>query len=74
MRTMVLDVSGITCDHCAQSIERAVAMVDGVNDAVADTMSGTVRVNLEEDKCDVPQLIDAVRRAGFQVSGFKPAG
>ncbi len=73
MKTMVLDISGMTCNHCAESIARALTGTAGVKDATVDVMAGTVRVDIDEKKCSTPQIIEAVQQAGYQVSGFKSA-
>ncbi len=73
MKTMILDVSGMTCDHCAEGIARALTGTAGVKDATVDVLAGTVRVNIDEQKCSTSQLVEAVQQAGYQVSGFKSA-
>lgn len=73
MKTMILDIAGMTCNHCADSIARALTGTAGVKDATIDLMAGTVRVDIDEKKCDAPQLLEAVQQAGYQVNGYKSA-
>ncbi len=73
MKTMILEISGMTCNHCADSISSALAMLAGVEEATPDVMAGTVRVSIDEEECGPPQLIEAVRRAGYQVNAYRAA-
>lgn len=69
MKTLILDVPGITCDHCARAVEDAVASVEGVASACVDLASGTVRVSLDDPTDQTADLREAILRAGFQVNG-----
>jgi len=71
MKTMILDVPGMTCNHCARSVEDALNALHGVTDVSADLASGTVRVRVDEHASATAQLVDAIRLAGFQVNGFQ---
>ncbi len=73
MKTLVLQISGMTCDHCAGAITHAITALEGVENVSVDLMSATVHVELDEKLCAAPQLIDAVRRAGYAVNGFTTA-
>jgi copper chaperone CopZ len=73
MKTLILDVGGMTCNHCADSIARALTGTTGVEDAMVDVMAGTVRVSIDEKRCGTPQLIEAVQQAGYQVNAYKSA-
>lgn len=48
MNTTVYNVGGMSCNHCRQSVEKAIAALDGVNSVTVDlqsksaTVSGTV--------------------------------
>jgi len=73
MKTLILEVSGMTCNHCADSITRALTGTAGVKEAAVDVMAGTVRVSIDEKKCGPPELMHAVEQAGCQISSYKPA-
>ena len=68
MKTMILDVPGMTCSHCAHAVEDALTSVEGVATACVDLASGTIRVRIDERTDRTAALMDAVRRAGFQVN------
>ncbi len=61
-----LNVEGMMCAHCKAHVEKALAGVDGVTEAVADLESKTATVTLSKDVPD-ETLKAAVAEAGYQV-------
>ena len=61
-------VKGMTCQHCVNTVKRALFDVEGVSHVEVDLQKGEVKVNLESD---VPfeTLKDAVERWGYSVIG-----
>jgi len=57
-------VSGMTCASCVTRVERAIARQPGVGSAEVNQAVGTAVVHF--DQADVPQLIEAVRNAGYE--------
>ncbi len=62
--THTLQITGMTCDHCAKSIEEALVGVAGVLEAMVSYDEGTARIKTEA-KVDSAKLIDTVRGQGF---------
>jgi len=60
-----LNVSGMTCGHCRDKVERALKGVPGVYGAEVDLTSGTAQVETS-DEVRPDTLIDAVQRAGYR--------
>lgn len=63
------DVEGLTCGHCVQTVERAVAGVAGVESAAVTLVPGgtsqlTIRGNAQREA-----LADAVRSSGYILAG-----
>ena len=67
MERIVLTVTGMTCQGCVQSVERAVSKLDGVIVARASLDSGEVMVRFDDGRTSSSALSDAVRAAGFGV-------
>ncbi len=63
-RSTVFEVGGMACNHCKNSVEKALKGVDGVEDATADLASGeaTVRGTFDKEKA-----MEAVRSLGFTI-------
>jgi copper chaperone len=68
MERIVLSVTGMTCQGCVQSVERAVSKVDGVVVARAKLDPGEVKIRFDEGRTSSSALAEAVRTAGFGVS------
>lgn len=71
-RTVVLDVTGLTCGHCVASISEELQDVDGVlNVDVILNSGGTSKVTVVTDTgVDDAALGDAVAEAGFELVGI----
>lgn len=61
-------VEGMTCDHCARSVEREVAGVVGVENATVDLAAATVAVE-SVDEVPAGRLAAAVVEAGYTLAG-----
>ena len=60
------NVAGMTCDHCARSVAREVAQVDGVDDVSVDLATGIVTVTSSAD-LGVAAIGEAVDEAGYEL-------
>lgn len=63
--TLTYTVSGMTCAHCAASVEEEVSEVDGVESVAVDLETGAVRVHGRGVADDAVRA--AVREAGYEV-------
>jgi Cu+-exporting ATPase len=69
--TMIeLDVQGMTCEHCAGKVERALGSVAGVAAAKVDLAAGRARVTGPAPLAPAA-LMAAVRTAGFTPTAFR---
>jgi copper chaperone len=59
-----LNVEGLTCGHCAQTVTKAVEAVAGVERAVVDLKAGEVAV---EGNADEEAVRQAITDAGYDV-------
>lgn len=65
-RTIELDVTGMTCDHCVRSVTNALKDVPGVADAIVSLEDK--RATVTADEVDVAKLIEAVEEEGYAAS------
>ena len=63
-----LDVTGMTCGSCAARVQRVLARQDGVNGAIVNYATGRASVELADHELDTEQLIEAVRKAGYDAA------
>ncbi len=64
---MRLRIEGMSCDHCVQSVSRALRAVTGVSSARVELPAGAATGEaVVEGSALAAQLVDAVRRAGYE--------
>lgn len=63
--SITLTVTGMTCEHCEESVIEALQGVEGVIDASADREAEEATV---EGEADTDALIEAVQAAGYEAS------
>ena len=63
-----LDVSGMTCAGCANSVEKALAAVPGVVSATVNLAMERATVSLLGDDVSSDQLVGAVEAAGYKAT------
>ncbi|HEY1238921.1 MAG TPA: heavy metal-associated domain-containing protein [Bryobacteraceae bacterium] len=67
-RTLQLTVKGMTCNNCAQSVERTLASTPGVTKATVDLKTERANVEYNEDLVKPEVLEKAVRELGYEVA------
>jgi copper chaperone len=65
-KTIELDITGMTCDHCVRSVTNALKDVEGVSDAVVSLENKQAVVTAEE--VDLVALIAAVEEEGYEAA------
>ena len=66
MTVATYKVSGMTCDHCVQSVKNEVAKLQGVTEVAIDLDSGAVTIT-SADGVDPSALRAAVDEAGYDL-------
>ena len=68
MKTTTLKVSGMTCGHCAQIVEKALRDQAGVRNASVQLEAGAAEVEYEERDVAPEQLIAAIEEEGYEAT------
>lgn len=63
-----LRISGMSCKHCQEAVERAICAVDGVVDAKVDLDTGKAVVN---GNTKLQNLIQAIENEGYQATSWQ---
>jgi copper chaperone CopZ len=66
MKTVELEISGMSCGHCVATVRSALTVVQGVRSA--DVALPGRAVVQADDAVDEAVLIDAVERAGYRAA------
>ena len=65
--TTTVNVTGMTCGHCAQSVTNELSQIAGVEDVQVDLATGKVEISSSAPIDDVA-IATAVEDAGYEVS------
>lgn len=68
MKTIRLKVSGMTCGHCVESVEKALRNKNGVRNATVHLEAGAAEVEYEEAQVAPEQLVAAVEEEGYSAA------
>lgn len=63
----VLNVDGITCEHCVETIKEAMGIIVGVFSVAVDIEQKQVVVVFDEELVKTEDLIDKIKEVGFEV-------
>ncbi|MEO6808811.1 MAG: copper ion binding protein, partial [Isosphaeraceae bacterium] len=63
-----IPVRGMTCDHCVNTVRRALEDVPGVESAQVDLEAERAEVRFDPDQTDPAQLRSAIEAAGYESS------
>ena len=67
MKSMTLQVKGMTCEHCQAAVEKALGGLSGVSSARVDLAAGTAVVEYDEGAVADKDFAEAIDEAGFEV-------
>ena len=67
MKNQVIKVKGMTCDHCVQTITKAVEGINGIARVQVDLEKRQVTVGFEENQTDLKAISAKIIEAGFEV-------
>jgi copper ion binding protein len=62
-----LSVPEVSCDHCKQTVEGALNVLAGVDEAHVDVPAKTVAVSYDERAVSRTDLVSAIEAAGYDV-------
>ncbi|NSL51008.1 cation transporter [Calidifontibacillus erzurumensis] len=66
MKTITLQVSGMTCGHCEKAVTNALMAIEGVENVEVDLKTGNVKINAQENVSE-QVLKEAVEEQGYDV-------
>ena len=63
-----LNVTGMTCNHCVESVKSSLEELEGVRSARVDLDGGTAVVDYDEGRTEPRELTTAIADAGYQAN------
>jgi Cu+-exporting ATPase len=64
--TITLGIGGMTCDHCAMRVQKALGAVPGVKSVVVDRGSSLAVITAGPSGLERAALVEAIRKAGYK--------
>ena len=68
MKKEQFDITGMSCAACSSRVDRAVSALDGIGDVSVNLLKNSMTVTFDEQKTDIPTIMDAVIQAGYGAS------
>ena len=69
MDHIVLNIEGMTCDHCTKTISKALTGLDGIEKVTVNLDTGRASVEFDPSKVLLDNMRAAVKEAGYTVTG-----
>jgi len=67
MKSQVIKAMGMSCDHCVQTITKAVKEINGIARVQVDLENKAVTVEFEENQTDLKTISAKIIEAGYDV-------
>ncbi len=67
MQMQIIDVGGMSCDHCVETVTKALNAFPGVHNVQVSLAQGNVSFDFEEDRVELEAVQKAITEAGFDV-------
>ncbi|EZH65605.1 hypothetical protein DH09_14980 [Bacillaceae bacterium JMAK1] len=68
MKTIQLNVTGMSCGHCVSSIEGGVGTQAGVETVDVDLSNGTVQITFDSNQVQEADLKETIEELGYDVA------
>ena len=69
LTSIEIEVKGMTCTNCEESIVKGITSLEGVQEARASYTEGKAWVTYDSMRITVPQLAEAINKKGYEVTG-----
>jgi len=67
MENQVIKVMGMSCDHCVQTITKALEGINGISKVQVDLEKKQVTVDFEENQTDLKTISAKINEVGYEV-------
>lgn len=67
MEELVLNVEGMSCQHCVNSIKKAVGGIKGVSNVEVDLDKKTVTTSYDANKVNTEDIKETIEDQGYEV-------
>jgi copper chaperone len=68
MEKTLLQVNGMSCEHCVAAVKKAATSISGVSKADVDLKSGKVSLEYDSAKAALSAIKAAIEEQGYEVA------
>ena len=65
--TAILQVEGMSCSHCENSIKKALGAVHGVNNVAVDLQAKQVKVDYDLERVPLQTIKATIEKIGYEI-------
>ena len=63
---VTIGIAGMTCEHCAKRVERALRSLEGVKEVAVDRARAVAQVTFDGTVVSIPAMHDAPLKSGYK--------
>lgn len=67
METILINVKGMSCNHCVNAVETSVGALDGVSKVKVNLEAGTAEVTYDQGVVSVDKIKETIEDQGYDV-------
>ena len=67
MTTKILNVEGMSCDHCKMAVTKAVSFLEGVGSVEVSLENSTATIEFDESALPLDAIKQAIEAQGYDV-------
>ncbi|MEX0845401.1 MAG: heavy metal-associated domain-containing protein [Balneolaceae bacterium] len=71
MKSSVLNVEGMGCSGCVDTVENALSALPGVKSVEVDLDGGTAQVEFDDQEVNTSEFENAIKDAGYTMTGIQ---
>lgn len=64
----VIKVTGMSCNHCVQHVEKALQQAKGISAASVDLKAERAYVDYDSSETDTDNLLQVIKNAGYEAA------
>ena len=68
-QSMVVQIDGMTCEHCVRAVTSALRAIEGVSDVEVSLAEKSATIHYDADSPDIGQMRTALEQEGYRFLG-----
>ena len=66
-----IEVKGMTCEGCENTIVKSLKEIDGVEEATASHIDSVALVTFDQSKTTIDKLVESIEKTGYTAGEYK---